>query len=116
MEHGSIEMDLVNRASHDHGLFRDDSAAVYYKIEETTRGTQYADSIKPFQKSKNGRDAFVALSMQYAGADKWEAQLKKMTNLLHTRGAEVIRRHLLLAHKKLFFIYYFMMRTVQYNM
>ena len=35
-EHGSIEMDLVMRASHGHGLFRDDNAEVYYKLEEAT--------------------------------------------------------------------------------
>ena len=84
-EHGSIEMDLVERAQHTHGLYRDDNAAVYYKIEEATRGTQYADSIKTFQKKKDGRGAFMALSKQYAGPDKWESQLKRMTSLLHTR-------------------------------
>ena len=31
-ENGSIEMDLVERADHAHGLFRDDNAEVYYKI------------------------------------------------------------------------------------
>ena len=84
-EHGSIEMDLVERASHSSGLFRDDNATVYYKIEEATRGTPFAASIQTFQRQKDGRGAFIALSKQYAGPDKWEAQLKKMTNLLHTR-------------------------------
>ena len=78
-------MDLVARASHTHGLFRDDNAEVYYKIEEATRGTPYADSIKTFQNEKNGRGAFIALSKQYAGPDKWESQLKRMNHLLHTR-------------------------------
>ena len=85
VEHGSIEMDLMERALHTHGLFREDNATVYFKIEEATRGTPFADSIKPFQQQKNGREAFMALSKQYAGPDKWESQLKKMTNLLHTR-------------------------------
>ena len=84
-DHGSLEMDLVSRASHTLGLFYDNSTSVYYMIEEATRGTQYANSIQPFQKGKDGRGAFVALSNQYAGADKWESQLKKMTSLLHTR-------------------------------
>jgi len=54
VQHGSIKMDLVNRASHNHGLFCDDSAEVYYKIEEATCGTQYADSINLSRRLKMG--------------------------------------------------------------
>lgn len=53
-EAGSIEQELINRASHSHSLFRDDNAAVYYRLEEATRSTQYAASIKPFQRRKDG--------------------------------------------------------------
>jgi len=84
-EHGSIETELIFRASHGHALFREDNSAVYYKLEEATRATSYAASIKPFQRSKNGRDAWLALSNQYAGNDKWEAEIKRHEQLLHTR-------------------------------
>ena len=84
-EHGSIKNDMVARASHNHGLFKDDNASVYYKLEEATRSTPYADTIKPFQRRKNGRAAFESLTSQYAGIDKWELELKKQDNLLHTR-------------------------------
>lgn len=84
-EDSSIELDLINRASHSHGLFRDDNAEVYYKLEEATRSTVYADTIKPYQRSKNGREAFLSLKQQYAGDDKWELLLKKQDTLLHTR-------------------------------
>ena len=83
--YGSIEEDLIHRASHTHGLYRNDNAVVYYKLEEATRGTVYADSIKPFQRKKDGRGAFEALTKQYAGVDKWEAEIKKQSHLLHTR-------------------------------
>jgi hypothetical protein len=66
-------------------LFREDNLSVYYKLEEATRATSYAASIKPFQKMKNGRDAWLALSNQYAGEDKWEAKIKRHEQLLHTR-------------------------------
>jgi hypothetical protein len=69
-------MELIARASHGHPLFREDNSAMYYKIEEATRGTPYAASIKPFQRTKNGRGAWFALSSQYAGKDKWEAEIK----------------------------------------
>ena len=47
--YGSVEGDLVARASHNHPLFREDNAEVYYLVEEATRGTSYSASIKPYQ-------------------------------------------------------------------
>ena len=54
--------------------FRDDNSVVYYHLEEATRGTSYAASIKPFQRGKDGRGAWKALTSPYAGKDKWEAE------------------------------------------
>lgn len=62
IEHGSVEGELVARASHTHALFRDDNASVYHYLEEATRTTAYAASIKPFQRAKNGRGAWKALT------------------------------------------------------
>ena len=53
-------------------------------MEEATQGTQYAASIKPFQRTKDGNGAWKALTSQYAGKDKWEAEIKKQEQLLHT--------------------------------
>jgi len=58
-------------------LYADNNADVYYKLEEATQGTSYADSIKRFQKRKDGRGPFLALIGQYVGTDKWEAEIKK---------------------------------------
>ena len=84
-EHGSVEGELIARASHTYALFRDDNSVVYYHLEEATRGTSYAASIKPFQRGKDGRGAWKALTSQYAGKDKWEAEIKCQEQLLHTR-------------------------------
>ena len=84
-EHGSVEEELIARASHTHALFRDDNSVVYYHWEKATRGTSYAASIKPFTKAKDGRGAWKALTSQYAGKDKWEAEIKRQEQLLHTR-------------------------------
>ena len=83
--HGSIEYKLVERASHEHPLFRDDNSEVYFKLEEATRGTTYAASIKPFQCAKNGRGAYAALTSQYTGRDKWESEMHRQDDLLHNR-------------------------------
>ena len=69
----SIEEELIARASHNHLLFREDNTEVYFKLEEVTRSTLYAASIKPFMQSKNSRGAWLALFSQYARQDKWEA-------------------------------------------
>ena len=48
-EHGLVEMDMIMHASHDHALFCEDNAKVYFKLEEVTCLTMYAASIKPYQ-------------------------------------------------------------------
>ncbi len=84
-EHGSVEAELVARASHNHASYRDDNKAVYHYLEEATRSTQYAPSLKPFQRRKDGRGAWLAIVGQYAGNDKWEAEIKRQEQLIHTR-------------------------------
>ena len=84
-EYGSIEVELVARASHDHELYKEDNGSVYYHLEKATRGTIYSASIKPFQRGKDGRGAWLALTSQYAGNDKWEVKLKRQDDLLQQR-------------------------------
>jgi hypothetical protein len=84
-EHGSVEAELIARSSHQHPLFRGDNANVYHHLEEATRSTSYAASIKPFQRTKDGKGAWMALVSQFAGADTWEAEIKRQEQLLHTR-------------------------------
>jgi hypothetical protein len=84
-EHAATETEPIDRASHGHALFREDNSAVHCKLEEATRATTHAALIKRFQRTKNGRDAWLALSNQCAGDDKWEAKIKRHEQLLHTR-------------------------------
>ena len=84
-EHGSIEMELVARASHDHPLFREDNSKVYFFLEESLRGTNYAPSLKPYQREKDGRGAMLGVTGQYAGIDKWEAELHRQDEFVHNR-------------------------------
>ena len=84
-EHGSVMDELIARATHDHTKFKDDNEKLYSFLEEATRGTQYASSIRPYSRAKNGREAYLALKRQYAGKDKWQAEIKKQENFIHTR-------------------------------
>ena len=58
--------------------------SVYFKLEEATRGKSYVNSIKPFQRNKDGRGAFLSLLHQYCGEDKWDSELKKVNLTLQT--------------------------------
>ena len=70
-DHGSVESELVAGESHTHALYCDDKSLVYYKLEEATLSTPYAESINPFQCPKYGRASWLSLNIQYSGQDKW---------------------------------------------
>ena len=63
-----MEGELVARAAHAHALFRDDNSVAYHHLEEASRGTSYAASIKPFQRGKDERGAWKALPSQQMGS------------------------------------------------
>ena len=71
--HGSVQDELIARASHNHVLFCDDNAKVYYKLEEATRGTNYSDSLRPFYRAKDSRGAYLSLIHQSCGEDEWDS-------------------------------------------
>jgi len=80
---GSVERELIMRASHLHPNYRVDNDKVYGKMEEATRGTTYAASIKPFGRRRDGRAAYLAIISQYAGIDKWTIEINKFDSILH---------------------------------
>jgi hypothetical protein len=73
---GSILDELISRLVHTDPLFKSDNASVYSLLEEATRGTIYASTIKPYATRKNGRQAWLSMISSHAGNDKWE-QLQK---------------------------------------
>ena len=84
-EHGSIQREMIARASHNVGMFGDDNAKVYHYIEAATRSTSYTGSVRPFKHTEDGRSAWFAIVTQFAGKDKWEAEIKRNEQLLHNR-------------------------------
>lgn len=84
-EAGSIEAKLIARIDHNHVLYCDNNAKVYYKMEEATQNTAFAASIAPYQRTKNGRDAFLAIVSQYAGEDKWNEEIRRQDQILHNQ-------------------------------
>ena len=106
VEHGSVEAELIARASHTHALFWNDNSDMYFLLEEATQGTSYAASIRPFQRNRDGEAAWKALTSQYAGKDKWEAEIKKQEQLLHTRiwkgQSNFLLEHFISQHRNTF--------------
>ena len=73
---GSIIDELIARLTHADPLFKSDNASVYSMMEEATRGTVYASTVKPYSRKKDGRNAWKSMVSSHAGTDKWE-QLQK---------------------------------------
>ena len=83
---GSVLSEMIQRFSHTHSLFKQDNSMVYSLLDEATRGTIYAPTIKPFARTKNGREAYLAIMTSHAGNDKWEQlQKDKMSFLMNTK-------------------------------
>ena len=82
-EHSSVSHEMVARMSHTHPLFRADNATGYAQLVTATLGTQYASTIAPFKRTKNGRAALKALKAQFAGKAYWDKEVKIMTDFMH---------------------------------
>ena len=84
VDSGSVLQEMITRYSHNHALYRTDNNMVYSLLDEATRGTTYAPTIKPYARTKNGRAAWLAIVGSHAGDDKWEsiqkAQMKFLIN------------------------------------
>ena len=48
-QHGSVQAELVARASHMYVLYHDDNSVAYYHLEQAMCRTTYVASIKHFQ-------------------------------------------------------------------
>jgi hypothetical protein len=85
-ESGSVVDELIKRMSHTNPLFNNDNAMVFALLDQATRGTIYAMTIKPYARKKDGRTAFMTLISSHAGKDKWEqTQLERTKFLTNTK-------------------------------
>ena len=83
---GSVIQEMIRRLSHDHPLYSSDNNLVYSLLDEATRGTIYAPTVKPYSKNKDGRSAWNAIISSHAGQDKWEALVKdRMRFIMQTK-------------------------------
>ena len=81
---GSIGDELILRASHDHVHYKVDNKKLYYLLAEATVSTQHATTLRPYQRTHDGRAGFLSLISQHAGHDKWNIEVKKADAFLHS--------------------------------
>lgn len=70
-ETGSVSEELVVRATHSHPKFKDDSTKVFQYLDEALQGSAYVGAISKFRKHGDGRGAYLAITSQYGGKDRW---------------------------------------------
>lgn len=82
---GSLVDEMMRRLSHNDPLYKSDNSLVFSLLDEATRGTVYAPTIKPYARTKDGRQAWLIIISSHAGQDKWEAIMKeKLSFLMNT--------------------------------
>ena len=67
---GSIQADMKLRFSHNHLLYGLDNDVLYSLLDEAFRDSDYAMTIKPFERSRNGHGAYLVVMANHAGDDK----------------------------------------------
>ena len=87
-EHGSVVGELIARATHDHTKYKDNNEKLYLFLEEATRSTQYAPSMRPFSRAKDGREAYL-VNVNMWGRTSGKLRLKsRKTSYIHVYGKE----------------------------
>ena len=80
--HGSVAEEMVQRIANTHPLYRVENALGYSQLITATLGAQYASTIAPFKRTKDGRDAHVALKAQFAGRAYWDKEVRPPNDVL----------------------------------
>ena len=73
----SFHDDLIIRASHDHPNYSDDNAMVLDVLVACFKGSVHMSDLKPFQKTRDGRGALLALELHNMGNSKYDTLVQK---------------------------------------
>ena len=83
--HGSVEDELIARASHSHALCKVDLGTLFDALETALRSSSLMPTISPHRKGRQGKVAFFAVVSQHAGRDVWEAMIENAEDFLKNR-------------------------------
>ena len=79
---GSLLAELQKRLPHTGTIYKTDNNSIYIMVEQATRDTSVASTVKAFYPTKDGRKAFLDLISNHAGDEKYRAIAKKHLNFL----------------------------------
>ena len=85
VEGGSIQADMESRLSLAHPLYQLDNEMFFTLIEEAVRDSDHANTIKPFERRRDGRGAWLAMMGNHAGDDKWDRLIETAENYINKR-------------------------------
>ena len=66
-------------------MFKANNVSVHCVLEEATRSTVHSASIKPFQRKKDGRNAWLSIVKQHSGDDQWKRQLDLSEDYINSK-------------------------------
>ena len=94
----SIKDTQAMQLSHTHTLYHDDNKTLFGVLEVDMRRTTYDVSITSFQKTYNGRTAYLMVIAQHAGKDKWAKILRDYKTYVNERKWDGTTSPLLQSH------------------
>ena len=81
----SMMEELIEHAAHEGASYKADNATVYRLIQDTVADISHISSIKPYQRSRDGRKAYEALVLHNMGNSKWEKVVEEAESMVTTR-------------------------------
>ena len=73
---------MVQRLPHTSPHYRAVNATGYAHLVTATLGTQYALTLAPYKRAKDGHGAKIALEEQLVGPAHWDAEAKKVNDFM----------------------------------
>ena len=86
IKHGLVEYEYGNRLLHSDVRFWNDNGTLFGYLQEETRGTTFLSSIRTYERTCNGRVAWMHLNKKHGGEKKRREQLK--TALAYISGTK----------------------------
>ena len=81
----SMMEELVLYAAHAGASYKADNATVFRLIQNAVADTSHISSIKPYQRTRDGRKAYEALVLHNMGNSKWEKVVEEAESMVTTR-------------------------------
>ena len=81
----SIMDELIDFTPHTGDSYKSDNAKVYQILQDMVQGTSFESSIKSYQRTRNGRSAYLALCQHNLGSSKWDKIIEDAENYVMKR-------------------------------